>query len=150
MSLMHEFLLMSSADQSPLEYRSFAREHVVGVHDDLLQYMADSLKWIPTLNPARNERGFGLNLYGPTAILQDGAPIAASVFRSWAQLLGLAPQELVLTGPWTTIEGWQGSGEYAQLRFDRDDVVATLETAATYFTRVADSHGEWFVLHRGV
>ena len=151
MSLDHDFLLVATAEHSPAEYSLFVNDpKATHLHDDILRYMDDSLRWIPTLNPAKRERRHGLNFWGPTAILADGAPTAARVFRGWAELLRIGPPELLLTGPWTQIEGEPKSGHFSQLRFARDQVVTALDRVAHDCERVADSGGAHFVLHLGI
>jgi hypothetical protein len=151
MSLDHDFFLVSADEHQPSDYARFiGNRDALHVHDDLLRYMSDALAWVPTLNPAKNEHGTGLNLYGPTVILANGAPLAESVFRAWAQLFRLGPDELVLTGPWTTIEGDPRPGHYSQLSFPRAPVVNALERLADDCKRVGDSAGSCFLLHIGI
>jgi hypothetical protein len=49
MSLDHDFLLVAAAEHSPAEYGRFIRHPIATyLHDDLLHYVGDSLRWIPT------------------------------------------------------------------------------------------------------
>jgi hypothetical protein len=151
MSLDHDFLLLATAEHSPADYGRFIHHpDAVRLHDDVLQYIWDSLRWIPTLNPATGLPGQGLNYYGPTAILADGAEVAARVLRAWADVFRNAPPELQLTGAWTTIDGAADSGHYQQLRLSRDAVVGALDRVAGDCELVAGASGRHFVLHIGI
>jgi hypothetical protein len=151
MSLDHDFFLVSAGEHKPSDYARFiGATGATHVHDDLLRYMRDVLAWVPTLNPATRKYGHGLNFYGPTVILADGAYLAEDVFRAWAHLFSLGPEELVLTGPWTTVEDHSREGNYSLLRLPRAAVVATLERIADDCRRVGDSVGRFFLLHIGI
>src|SRR3712207_6567195 len=102
--LNHEFLLVSRKEHEYSEYMNFINDpSAIEIHDDLLGYIADTLKWIPTYNPAKSEKCAGLCWYGPTVIQSEGARIAAQIFRAWAELLSCGPRELQLTGSWGVV-----------------------------------------------
>jgi len=151
MSSNHEFLVLAFADHSPTDYLNFINyPHATHVHDDLVHYIDDALQWIPTLNPATNEPGSGLNLLGVTAILSEGAAVASGIFQCWAQLFRRGPEELTLSGHWTWVAGQPRSRHYEVLRYRRDDVVATFERLARDCNQVATSNATLFVLHLGI
>ena len=151
MSVDHEFLLVSAEDYATRGYIDFIRDPQAScVHDDLLGYIGDSLRWIPTLNPSTHQRGHGLNFCGVTVIDGVGASAAARIFRNWAELFRSGREELLLTGPWTMVEGETSSGNYADLRFPRDEVVTALERIALDCGHAATSSGTQFVLHLGI
>ncbi|MFP5285640.1 MAG: hypothetical protein ACLGI9_07875, partial [Thermoanaerobaculia bacterium] len=75
MSLNHDFLLRDRSVHPETDYSRSGK--AILLHDDFLRYISDSLKWIPTENPARKgEPGMGLNFWGPTSIPHRGAPQA--------------------------------------------------------------------------
>ncbi len=152
MSLDHDFILVSAEELGSTEYSELARrEGAVHLHDDLVAYLHDSLRWIPTINPAMaDERGLGLNTHGVTAILHDAAGQAAEVFHCWAELFRLGPDILSLTGQWTAIAGEPESGSYARIAFSRDAVVLALEGISDACREVARSEGAAVLFHCGI
>lgn len=151
MSLNHDFLLRDRAVHPETGYsRPLPSESVVLLHDEVLRYISDSLKWIPTENPAlKGEPGMGLNFYGPTTITQRGAGQASSVFSAWASLLALGPPTLHLRGLWSFVEGEPQSGAYDVLELDRDELVAKLRQVAEWAQSVA-VNPDLYVLHLGI
>jgi hypothetical protein len=120
------------------------------IHDDLLSYINDTLKWIVCYNPANKmEKLIGLNWYGPSVIKQDGARLLKQIFENWASLFASGPPILNLTGNYTwTPERQQWACEV--LEFDRDQTVKMFRTLASFAKRIADSNDELFLLHLGV
>ncbi len=148
----HDFLLLSTAEHSFSEYMNFINDpRAIRIEDDLLRYLADTLEWIPTYNPAKDEAHRGLCFWGPTVIHTEGAPAAAAIFDGWAGLLACGPPKLALTGGWTWCDGDAPSeGNYDRLEVDRDEFVAKLRQLAGYARRIVETEGEFFVLHLGV
>lgn len=161
MALIHEFILVSKSDYTHDYYRKVERNkygeidiqksgilELVTFPDELILYINDSLQWIPTINPATSEKGFGLNYYGVTTIYKDGSSIAESVFQSWAKLFSNAPTDLRLTGSWT----WSGTnenvGEYEKMVYERDTIVSYFSKLASYCNKVTD--GLYYVVHLGI
>ncbi len=84
----HDFLLLSRAEHRFSDYMEFINDPVaIRIEDDLIRYIADTLEWIPTLNPAKNNESHrGLCYYGPTVIHTEGAQVASPIFNGWAEL----------------------------------------------------------------
>ncbi len=151
MALDHDFFILDSAEHSPVEYMRFAgRVASTRIHDDLLRYISDTLRWVPTLNPAGDEPVLGLNFYGPTVLRTEGAAKAALVLQCWADLFQLGPTELRLTGSWSSLDGEPGPGRYEVLRLNRDEAVEALLAVGSLCARAARSDGALFVLHCGI
>lgn len=160
--LNHDFLLLDCEIDGDWSTSRFAHDpRAIHLHDDLLRYMTDTLVWIPTYNPARREQHMGLCMWGVTAITADGASIAEQVFLAWANLFSLAPPQLRLTGSYGgTLKSALSSadcervsileGGYAQLVFDRDQVVETLQALARYAGEVLRAKGRLYLLHEGI
>ena len=102
MSLIHDFWLLQEDEKKYTCYRGFVarKDALIRLNDDLLRYFSDTLVWIPTLNPAKEElpMGNGLNWYGPTIINQTGGTLFHNVCVSWAQLFKYGPEQLKLRG----------------------------------------------------
>jgi len=118
----------------------------VALHDDLLQYISDSLRWIRCFNPCLQTEHSGLNLYDVTVIENSGASNAAQVFTAWASLFALSPSELRLTGSFVTNGE---SKDYEELRFNRDEVVSGLQRLADACATVSNNENQ-YLLHLGI
>ena len=141
--LNHDFLLLSTRECQYTDYMKWINnDRAILIHDDIMNYMYDTLKWITCYYPARKMmKHKGLNFYGPTVIKKDGAVEAQKVFATWATLFSAGPKRIKLTG-----EGADHSG----IRINRDEVVKNLRTLARYSKSVANSDGSLFLLHLGI
>ena len=152
---MHDFHLLERSEFEYGIYKKFYNHpDAVQIHDDLLRYIGDSLKWIPCHFPKRPrtliERS-GLNLIGFTIIKEEGASIAHDVFSLWAELFRHGPEVLQLTGGWTWIDGEpMESGEFSTIVQNREKLVASLKTVAEYAKSVSESQGRLYLLHMGI
>ncbi|MUT68352.1 hypothetical protein [Paenibacillus sp. NEAU-GSW1] len=74
-------------------------ENVVQIHDDMFGYIQDSLNWIETLNPDKqNESMLGFNYYGRSIIEKNGAEKFIKIIKAWYLMFKEAPDDLILTG----------------------------------------------------
>lgn len=153
--LLHDFHLVNRGE---FDYWNSSHFHnhpqAVLVHDDVIRYMSDCLKWIschvPMTPPILKEMK-GLNFYGPTIIKSDGADQAFAVFEIWAQLFSQGPKTLELTGAWSSVEGEsEQSGHYEIIVAERDNLVASLKQIAEYAKQVERSDGLLYILHLGI
>jgi len=160
--LNHDFLLLS-CEEHPIEQwqRCYNNPAAIKIHNDVLEYMSDTLKWIPTYNPATKQPHNGLCWSGPTIIRESVAELAANLFRLWVELFSRGPEELLLTGQF----GWQvendpdkdgfervvpNTAEYERLVLSRDPLIAKLRTLVSYAVHVHQGNGTHYVLHLGI
>lgn len=161
MGLLHDFLLLDLDSDGGWELGRFHNDpRAVHLHDDLVRYMGVTLKWIPTVNPARREPCRGLCMWGPTVIVAEGAAVAERVFALWAELFSLGPSVLALTGSLRCLEpddastaldrGAQPEGGYDRLEFDRDEVVGVLRHLVGWCGQVRSGGRRLYLYHGGV
>ena len=150
--LNHDFLLLpNKGARWPQAQANYSAPNAILLHDDLIRQFADMLAWIPSENPSNRQAwsGFGLNLYGPTAISGPGAAKAAKVFSALADLLSLGPPELELTGAFAWIEGeLPSTGSHARVLCDRDEVLSKLRAISRMALKAVEP--QWWLLHLGV
>lgn len=115
----------------------------IKVNDDIIVYMNDTLKWIPTIYPYNEEPFMGLYLHGPTIIYTEGAYIAQNIFRTWASLFENAPLKFELTGLHI------GDG-YETLHVDKNEIISALKKLEEYAAKVIEAKGELYILHFGI
>jgi hypothetical protein len=74
--LNHAFFLVRRSEFSPADHARFiALPGDVELHDDLLRYLGDTLRWLPAYNPARDEECAGLCMYGNTIYSTRGSEL---------------------------------------------------------------------------
>ena len=149
----HDFLLLSLDDYDFADYMALiGNPRAIRIAYDVILYLNDTLRWIPTINPAmKNEAIQGLCLYGPTVIHTDGAPVAKSLFGGWAEVFSQGPETLTLKGGWTYLEGQPPeTGHYKSLQVERDPLVSDLRRLESYASKVSKSGGRHFILHLGI
>lgn len=159
MSPVHEFILVSK-DKADFSFRDYVWDKngfnaqkssvsdYVEVNDDFIEYIMDSLEWIPTYNPSKREKGYGLNYYGVTLIREDGALLAMNIFKSWADLFSNGPDILELRGAFTWQTEDQESGHYETIKVARNEIVDVFKKLTSFAEQVMN--GELYLLHLGI
>lgn len=161
MSMVHEFGVLQRTDKDYGNKKAWRRSDYrelkclmkdkVELHDDVVQYIADSMKWIRWFDPSTQTDRQDLSYYGITVLLPTNATHAAQVFNAWADLLDLSPSKVRLSGA----NAWKGeltheSGHYQELSLSRDKLVSSLRALADGCTRIASSDGSEYLLHFGI
>ncbi|MCR8636959.1 hypothetical protein [Paenibacillus radicis (ex Xue et al. 2023)] len=112
--------------------------------------MLDTLKWIETINPDKNESELGFNYYGYSIIEKKGAIKLSKLMKAWYLMFSEAPEELILTGwyTWNEDEDPRTAGAYEKLSFSRKEILETLSRLIEFATKV-DS-GEYIIIYSGI
>jgi hypothetical protein len=144
--MIHDFHLVSREDAAPEDYLRFAgRTGGARLENNLFEYIADSLAWVPSFNPSTRRPQCGLNQCGVT-VIDSGAPEAAAIFAAWAGLFSLAPEVFTITGA-SCIGPAANEARYERLQLSRHATVGALKGLASLFRRVTEGT---FVLHCGL
>lgn len=148
----HEFLLLPEKNDGYSGYMNhFNDPNARKLNDDIVLYMMDTLRWVPSINPVNPSQwgGHGLNYHGPTVINKTGAGKAARLVRLWAAILQEGPDSLELTGLFEWDEGDpSASGRYAVITASRDELVKTLTDIADFAEKA--TMGRYYLLHLGI
>lgn len=154
MSSVHEFFLVPKT----VGYKEFMRLYMnnsdsidsIDLPDDLIQYISDSLNWIPSKNPAismtREEKG--VNLCGVTLFDQTSAAVMKNIFSAWYLLFTNSPEKLELTGEFTFSANKKELGRRELLVFGRKEVLELLEKLISMIERLED--GNLYLYHLGM
>ncbi|MGG0741030.1 hypothetical protein [Niallia taxi] len=120
MALKHDFYLIPRTTDviSFWQYTSDNSKYIehIALHDDLIFYITDTLKWIPTKKtgmPAITA-GFGINYHGVTLLDKQSAVPLRNIFSAWRDLFNNAPEKIELTGDFIWNDDHQ-NGEYERL-----------------------------------
>ncbi|SDM84329.1 hypothetical protein [Paenibacillus jilunlii] len=111
MALEHEYYLIPITIDVERFWMNRENNHKVidsmVIHDDIIMYISDTLKWIPSRNPALHETPVcaGINYHGVTLFEKKSAGTLKSIFSSWRNLLLNSPLVLELTGEFVVVEG---------------------------------------------
>jgi hypothetical protein len=155
MGFEHEFYLISNtADVKDFwkcrENNNSVIDSAV-IHDDLIQYIFDSLDWIPSKNPALPgaPEGRGLNYHGVTLFDKQSSVTLISIFSSWRDLFKNAPNTLKLTGEFVfDYENDKILGGYEKLVFKRNEVITLFEKVISMSAFLAE--GDYYLYHCGI
>lgn len=154
MALEHEFYLIPNTIDVERFWRH--RENNLNVidsvviHDDIILYVSDTLKWIPSRNPAINgtPNGAGINYYGVTLFDVDSAITLKSIFSSWRDLFLNSPTVLELTGEFVMVEGGEQSGHYEKLVYNRNEIIKQFEKIISFSDKLFE--GKFYLYHCGI
>ncbi|MGH4121584.1 MAG: hypothetical protein ACREV6_01400 [Clostridium sp.] len=156
MGLEHEFFLVTHDEYEEMSYDGdyFSSEdssNIILIHDDIIQYLHDTLMWIPSINPAMNyEKGFGLNNYGITLFDKEGSEVIFKIAKAWADLFSNGPSTLKLAGnyEWITNDKCITEGYYKIIEVDRDELVESFRKIQLFSEKVI--YNKYFILHHGI
>ncbi|MFJ9384119.1 hypothetical protein ACIROD_10320 [Peribacillus sp. NPDC101481] len=154
MSLDHEFYLISKTtgikDFWMYRERNSSVIDSIVIHDDLIQYIMDSLEWIPSKNPSlqATPSGRGINYHGETLFDNHSSETLISIFSSWKSLIKNAPDKFELTGKFVYGEADNQEGDYKKSVFNRDEVITKFEKMILMSEALAK--GEFYLYHCGI
>jgi hypothetical protein len=158
MGLQHEFFLITEDEYKEMSYddRDYSlskdSSDIAVIHDDIIQYIYDTLRWIPSINPAINyAKGFGLYNWGVTLFDKEGAEVLFNIAKAWADLFLNGPTTLKLTGNYS----WGGEkdvedGEYEIIEIARDELVENLRKLQSFAEQVMVNSNKYYILHHGI
>ncbi len=158
----HEFLLVSKLFIEPFEYEKIKRNKgklvveapaivdYYEIHDSLILYLSDFIRWIPSTNIPTNEEILGLSYYGVTGFSNENARMLCSLFSRLKNLFLLAPEKMTLTGSyyWYNDDDVK-SGQYEKLRFDKRKLINLFEKAAAW-NELLTANNDLYIMHFGI
>lgn len=139
MALEHEFTAINEGFNID-EVREHTR--MVKIPDAIIQYFADTFKWIET-RWNDNQEKVGLNYYGYTTIRGAGIKKLKKIVDSWLQLFENAPDRFFIRGNYLYDED-----EYERIELSRRDVLMWLESLQETCVRAIDERK--ILLHIGI
>ncbi|WKA52717.1 hypothetical protein QWY22_09225 [Planococcus liqunii] len=154
MSIEHEFCLVPKTVNYFERIMSGEKDSntidSITIPDDLIQYIRDSLNWIPSKNPAKSmtREEKGINYHGITLFDQTSAAVMKNVLAAWHNLFTNSPEKLELTGEFVLSSKKNTLGEYEGLIFNRNDVLALLERLISMIDRLKEEN--LFLYHLGI
>ncbi|MGK7377268.1 hypothetical protein ACSFXN_05460 [Planococcus sp. 1R117A] len=154
MSLAHEFFLvpntvsyqelMGSNEKNPDIIDS------IDLPDNLIQYIADSMNWIPCKNPAvsMTREVKGIHYHGVTLFDQTSAATMKSIFTAWHSLFSNSLEKLELTGEFVHSSNKKVLCGRERLLFCRNDVLELLERLLSMIERLKEKN--LYLYHLGI
>jgi len=150
MSLEHQFIVLPKTEYSEkwLDWSFMKKQNVeiANIHDDIIQYILDSLKWIPTTNPSIPDKGYGLNNYGITLIEKEGIFQMQKIFEAWIELFSNAPDITILTGNYEFKEN--GKGRYQKIKISKQKLLDDFSKIVA-FSKLSFEK-DYYVVHYGI
>lgn len=149
--LNHVFLVIEKKSNIRVGYSELTKADHVTIHDDSLRYFADSISWVSTYNPIKEEETNGLCWYGYTVITSENVEKLRSIISGWLLIFSEAPDIVELKGSWGWTEGDSpDSGSYEKLFFSKTELVEKLSKLVSYCDAVRASGGSQCLLHIGI
>ncbi len=145
--LNHDFISLPHTFKFDDYVKYYNFENSIQLHDDLISYFWDTLKWIPIINPDEmNNRELGLQRWGVSIIDVEGAYIVKSIFDSWAQLFNNGPNDLRLTVGYSYEDN--PDGEFERMTVNKEELIFKLKSISEYADKIIDNN--CYILHLGV
>ena len=150
--LNHDFMVVekSIALQKSLSYDLVLnnQDKVVMLHDDLIAYFTDSLRWLNG-DGIYGPYDIGINYYSDTIFSTEKCLKLKKILQAWHDLFLCAPENIRLTGRWTTIVGEENSGEYDKITLQRDALLKNLQDIIALCTQVENDEN-LVLVHFGI
>jgi hypothetical protein len=123
----------------------------IRIPDDILRYFNDFLKWVPS-QTSEGKKGYGLNYYGPTFILNDGGGKIEIIFSNLNRIFEVAPKEICLKGNYEFLldnnEMPIDNGHYQELQIQTNWLLVVFQQLADFGLKA--STGSYYILHLGI
>jgi hypothetical protein len=156
MGFNHEFFLVTHNEYEEMSYDgdyllSADIGNIISIHDDIIQYINDTLRWVPSINPAmKYEKGLGLNNYGITLFEKEGAEVIFKISKAWVDLFSNGPSVLKLTGNygWITNDEGFAEGNYEIIEINRDELIESFRKLQLFSEKVISD--KYFIIHHGI
>ena len=154
---MHEFYLIKKTDkQDDVFFLNFYRNREnlkdiivdsISVDINVIDYIFDSLTWIPCMNPAfpGNPQQVGINHIGITLFDEHSAASLISIFTAWIDLFKNGPsviQKLIY------FLDYQENPDDDLLSFERDATIEKFEKIISMSKQL--SEGNCYIFHCGI
>ena len=151
---MHDFYLVKKSETQDEDFfQYFWRDkdnykdlivEYIGLEDNIVDYIYDSLTWIPCMNPALpgNPKQVGINDVGITLLDEHSASSLISIFTAWRDLFKNGPD---------VIEKLIFFHEYREednLSFERDNTIEKFEKIICLSKQL--SNGKYYLYHCGI
>ena len=146
--LNHSFLIINKETYSLNKYQEYKNSNYITLHDDFIQAIYRSQKWIKTVNLESNKQCDGLSLYGPTIIKEEGIKTAESIFKAWLSLIQNAPDNFEL-GSYLELSEEKNLNDIKlePYSFQKDEIIPNLKKLLIFFEIVKNSNGTKWLLH---
>lgn len=154
MGLIHEFFLVPrTVNYQELVTRSVKQEMIidsVDVPDDFIQYIADTLKKVPSKNPAlaKNSDQQGINYHGVTLFDQQSAKILKPILVVWQSTLQVSPEDIKVIRKLSVSPSPKKSEDTMQIALPRKEVLELLEKLIAMMERL--EKGNLSLYHLGI
>ena len=166
MTLTHDFVLLNKNEFSYDDCCDLIGgiSFDVSIHDDLILYFMDYLKWLPTYRTKKKKRIYGLDYHAMTIMDVEGATEALILFSSLVNILKLSPNVLTLTGIYTFVQAYDDvidpnenvdrilreTAGYEKIIMQKRVVIQQFEILSELIQKVIDSNNSLYVLHLGI
>jgi len=149
MSLNHDFFRVPKVEiekEKPNIKTFKANYHNVSVNDDIILYILDSLKWIPTYNPFKREASIGINYSGVTLIENNGLKKLYDIITGWILLFNNAPDTFDLKGNYIIQDN--NTGHYEIINYDKNIMINNLTSFKEFILKTMDENE--IIVHFGI
>ena len=155
MSLEHDFFLIPRGFEmdSWTEWYSrnrFSWGNKTGIDNSLINYISDTLGWIPSYNPETKSPIHGLNYYGETIISDQGAVMLSQIVQRWISLFSVSPEVFKLKSEIVWVEEGEDGGYWQDelVEYRKEFVIDSLRKLLLLSEKAQE--GQYFLLHYGI
>ncbi len=146
MALVHHFSVTSKCGDYYIGNDNFDK---IAIHDDIILYMIDTIKWVIGFNPSKKIFVNGLCYHGVTHFDSNLVKPFKNIIISWRDLFSNAPDDFYLTGNWITIAGSANDGEYEKISVNRCEILAKFNALIQYCEQVENDEN-LILVHDGI
>ena len=155
----HNFTVLEVSKYDPANIHAWPKQYQLSIHGDIIEYMWDSLNWLPT-DFAHNKsigKRTGLDLTGVCVLWADGTLLLGKLCRLYAGIFELGPDTLTLTNghiyeTCSEVDGMIPISAFKRSKtaFDRNLILNQLRKLAEMCDFVAEQNNTHYLAHRGL
>lgn len=152
MGLHHEFFLITKNELQKMNNITLSiltnKVEKVEISDEIMEYIKDTLEWIPAYSVDAFEKINGLDYFYCTVIHKNGATTLKNVLEGWISLFKNSPQCLRLRGELVMEEG-EESWSHRVIDINRDELICEFSKLVAFSVKVINSE-EYCIFHMGI
>lgn len=132
-----------------IDYSQINSYECICISDDVINYIRDSLKWVPTYWECIDKKTCDINYYGKTIFVTDGITVLRQIICAWRELFYLAPKLITLKGNFVFSDcESESNGGYEEIHISQADIIKTLNSMVSICDKALMSG--CYIVHFGI
>jgi len=151
MSLQHTFYIIDSEiinrkqkiDETAILNNNYDK---IILSDQLIMYLMDTMKWIPSFNLAKSKSDYGINYHGITLFKEEGLKKLYKIINAWIVMFSNASEHIELKGSFMFND--DNEGYYEKILYEKNDLLILFNSFKNLIKKAINL--KMFLIHFGI